>query len=110
MSNKKYKSISRVLKSQGKSSEEFETMINKLSIEELIGLKLELTTRFTNGKFFGYPLLKSFHHVVRESLLLFAHSICKTNNEASSLLGITTYQYKQLLRKYKIREFFKKSD
>ena len=33
MSNKKYKSISRVLKSQGKSSEEFETMINKLSIE-----------------------------------------------------------------------------
>ena len=110
MSNKKYKSISIALRSKGKSCEEFEKMINSLTFEELISLKLELSLKWTNKKLFGYPMLKSFHHIVREALLLFAHSTCKTNNEASSLLGITTYQYKQLLRKYKIREFFKKND
>ena len=110
MSNKKFKSVSMLLRSKKKSNEEFEMMINSLSIEELISLKLELSAKFTNGKMYGYPILKSFQHVIRESLLIFAHSVCKTNKEASSFLGITTYQYKQLIRKYKIREFFKKSD
>ena len=80
MSNKKFKSIARVLRSKGKSSEEFENMINSLSIEELIGLKMEISSKVTGGKYFSFPL------------------------------GITTYQYKQLLRKYKIREYFEKSD
>ena len=100
MSNKKYKSVSMLLRSKKKSNEEFEMMINSLSIEELISLKLELSAKFTNGKMYGYPILKSFQHVIRESLLIFAHSVCKTNKEASSFLGITTYQYKQLIRKY----------
>ena len=110
MSNKKYKSISRVLKSEGKSCEEFEHMLASLSIEEIVALKLEISSKLTGGKLFGYPIWKSFQNIIKEALLLFAYSISKTNNEASSLLGITTYQYKQLLRKYKIREFFKKSD
>ena len=110
MSNKKYKSIARALRSKGKSSEEFENMINSLSIEELIGLKMEISSKETGGKYFSFPLWKSFYHIVRESLLLFAHSICKTNNDASCMLGITTHQYKQMIRKYKIREYFEKND
>ena len=109
MSNKKYKSTSMVLRSKGKSCQEFETMVNSLTFEELISLKLELSLKWTNKKLFGYPILKSFHHIVRESLLIFAYSACQTNNEASSMLGITRHQYKQLLKKYKIRQFFEKS-
>ena len=99
-----------LLRSDKRSNEEFEMMINSLSMEELISLKLELSAKFINGKLYGFPILRSFQHIVRESLLVFAHSFCKTNREASSFLGITTYQYKQLLKKYKIREFFNKSD
>jgi hypothetical protein len=109
MSNKKYKSTSMVLRSKGKSCQEFETMVNSLTFEELISLKLELSLKWTNKKLFGYPILKSFHHIVRESLLIFAYSACQTNNEAFSMLGITRHQYKQLLKKYKIRQFFEKS-
>ena len=110
MSNKKYKSVAVALRSKGKSCEEFETMLGALTFEEILSLKLELSLKWTRKKLFGYPMLKSFHHIVRESLLIFAYSACSTNNEASSMLGITKHQYKQLLKKYKIREFFKKSD
>jgi hypothetical protein len=110
MSNKKFKSIARVLRSKGKSSEEFENMINSLSIEELIGLKMELAAKLTKGKLFGFPIWKSFQNITKEALLLFVYSISKTNKDASSMLGITNYQYLQLIKKGKIREYFEKSD
>ena len=110
MSNKKYKSISRVLKSKGKSCEEFEQMLSALSFEEIIALKLELSAKMTKGKLFGFPIWRSFQNITKEALLLFAYSISKTNNDASSMLGITNYQYRQLIRKGKIREYFEKSD
>ena len=52
-----------VLRSKGKSCQEFETMVNSLTFEELISLKLELSLKWTNKKLFGYPILKSFHHI-----------------------------------------------
>tara|TARA_A100001391_G_scaffold4987_1_gene3422 strand:+ start:2308 stop:2640 length:333 start_codon:yes stop_codon:yes gene_type:complete len=110
MSNKKYKSITIALRSKGKSCEEFENMLSSLSIEEVLALKLELSSKMTNGKLFGFPILKGLQHIIREAALLFAHSAGKTNNEAASILGITNWQYRQLMKKYKIREFFKKSD
>ena len=60
MSNKKYKSISRVLKSKGKSCEEFEQMLSALSFEEIIALKLELSAKMTKGKLFGFPIWNLF--------------------------------------------------
>jgi hypothetical protein len=110
MSNKKYKSVSRVLKSQGKSCEEFENMLSALTLEEIFALKLELSAKLTKGKLFGFPIWKSFQNITKEALLMFAYSISRTSKEASSMLGITTYQYRQLIRKGKIREYFEKSD
>ena len=40
-------SLSRELRKNGKTTEEFEVMLNSLSLEEVIGLKLELATRRT---------------------------------------------------------------
>lgn len=99
-----------MLKSQGKSCEEFEQMLSALSIEEIIALKLEISVKMTKGKLFGFPIWKSFQNITKEALLLFAYSISKTNNDASSMLGITNYQYRQLIRRGKIREYFEKSD
>ena len=110
MSSTKHKNISLSLRSKGKSSEEFENMLSALSMEEVLALKLELSAKMTNGKLFGIPILKGLQHIIREAAILFAHSAGKTNNEAASILGITNWQYRQLMKKYKIREFFKKSD
>ena len=40
-----YYSISNKLKNQGKSNDEFEVMVSNLTLEDLIGLKLELSAR-----------------------------------------------------------------
>ena len=95
MSNKKYKSISRALRSKGKSCEEFEHMLSALTIEEVVALKLEISSKMTKGKLFGFPIWKSFQNITKDALLLFVYSISKTNNDASSILGITNYQYLQ---------------
>ena len=42
-SNSSLYSISNKLRKSGKSSEEFEIILNNLSLEEVIGLKLELS-------------------------------------------------------------------
>jgi len=110
MSNKKYKSISRALRSKGKSCEEFEHMLSALTIEEVVALKLEISSKMTKGKLFGFPIWKSFQNITKDALLLFVYSISKTNNDASSILGITNHQYLQLIKKRKIREYFEKSD
>ena len=41
----KYYSISNKLKKENRSSEEFEIIFNNLSLEEVIGLKLELASK-----------------------------------------------------------------
>ena len=49
-------SISNQLRKQGKSNDEFEVMLNKLSLEEVIGLKLELANRAAGGYLYGLPI------------------------------------------------------
>ena len=44
-------SISKKLQKDKKISDEFEIMINSLTLEEVIALKLELSTRSLRGKF-----------------------------------------------------------
>ena len=41
----KYYSLSNKLKKESRSHDEFEVMLNNLSLEEIIGLKLELAAR-----------------------------------------------------------------
>ena len=47
-------SFSRKLRQEGKSSEVFEIMLSTLTLEEVIGLKLECASRLTNGKLYGF--------------------------------------------------------
>ena len=45
----RYYSISKKLRREGKSSEEFEILFNSLSLEEVIGLKLELASKLEDA-------------------------------------------------------------
>jgi hypothetical protein len=49
-------SFSRRMHSEGKISEEFEIMLNSLTLEELICLKLENASKVMKGKLFGFPI------------------------------------------------------
>ena len=95
-------SFSKLLRSESKSSDEFEFMINKLSLEEVIALKLELSAKTINGKLYGFYLWHNINKIVRESILLFAISATKTIDQATALLGIRDHtQMKTIIRRYK---------
>ena len=88
-------SISRKLKLDGKISEEFEVMLNNLSLEEVISLKLELASKIMKGNLFGFPIIKAMPNIVRDALITFALSATKNLSEAASLLGITIQELKK---------------
>src|SRR5689334_13378397 len=83
------KSIIKKLRSENKSSEDFEILVNKLTLEELICLKLELGAKqFTNNKMFGFPLWYSFPKITKEAILNFALYATSSKKEAARFLGI----------------------
>jgi hypothetical protein len=99
-------SLSKKLKKDGKISEQFEIMLNSLTIEELIGLKLELAIKAAGGPLFGLPIYKSLKDVAKAALLMYAASATRTDREAAALLGIDRMEYVQSVKKYKIINYF----
>ena len=97
-------SFSDNLRNQGKSSEAFEVMLSALTLEEVIGLKLECASRLTNGKIYGFNLWSNTVAIVKEALFNSVISIARTNKEATRILGINDETFKALKKKYKIRE------
>jgi len=97
-------SFSRKLRNQEKSNEAFEVMLSALTLEELIGLKLECASRLTNGKLYGFNLWSNVVDITKEALYNAVISIASTNKEASRILGISEQTFKSLKRKYRTRE------
>jgi hypothetical protein len=90
------------LRKQNKSNEQFEFMLNNLTLEELIAMKLELSSKMLNGKLSGMRLWRSIPYIIRHGLLLYAISSTKSKYDASTLLGLSFDNYLAALKKYKI--------
>jgi len=101
---KKYKSITSKLKDKKKITKEFEIMLNSLSLEEVISLKLELAAKITKGKLY-LPLYASLNHLVKQAAIRFACTVTNTHKEASILLGVDYSNYKKNYIKYKVSEY-----
>jgi len=97
-------SFSNKLRNQGKSNEAFEVMLSALTLEEIIGLKLECSSRLTAGKMYGFNLWSKIIDITKEALYNAVISVAKTNKEATRILGINEHTFKTLKKKYKIRE------
>ena len=96
--------FSNKLRNQGKSNEAFEVMLSALTLEEIIGLKLECACRLTGGRLYGFNLWSNIIDITKEALYNAVISASKTNKEATRILGISDDTFKTLKRKYKIRE------
>jgi len=99
-------SLSRELRKNGKTTEEFEVMLNSLSLEEVIGLKLELATRAAGGLLYGFPLWHSIPVISKEAMIKYAISACKSKMEAAKLLGIDKVQLNNFIKKFDVINFF----
>ncbi len=92
----KNKSIAFQLRQEGKSDHEFEHKLNKLTIEELLTLKLELSARhILNGKLYLFSLWDSLDDILKETLFKFAETMCEDENQAKLFLGMRYKKYKK---------------
>tara|TARA_R100000008_G_scaffold41495_1_gene23909 strand:+ start:82 stop:453 length:372 start_codon:yes stop_codon:yes gene_type:complete len=99
-------SISKKLRSEQKTTTEFEVMLNSLSLEEVIGLKLELAAKAAGGKLYGIPLWHSLTDISKDAVFKYALSACQTKKEAAAFLGIDMQTFHKLQKKFETEEYF----
>ena len=99
-------SISKKLRKDKDITEEFEILLNSLSLEEIIALKLELGAKCINNKLYGLPIWKGANHIIKEALIKTAVSITRTKGEAARFLGLNRAYFAELVKKYDVDGYF----
>ena len=102
----KHYSIVNKLRKEEKVDNTTLTNINNLALEDLIAIKLELSTRALSGKYFGIPIWNNVKHIIKEALLKTAISVCRTKNESAKFLGVDHSDFRKLVKKYNVESFF----
>ena len=102
----KYHSLSKKLRKEQKSTDEFEVMLNNLSLEEVVGLKLELAAKSAGGMLYGIPIWFSMQSIVKDAVLKYAYSATTTKMEAARFLGINKARLNKLLKQYRTESYF----
>ena len=103
--NKDYSIINK-LRKERKSNEEFEIMLNNLSLEDIVALKLELSSKSISNRMYGFPIWNSLTSLVKEAVFKYALSATRTQMEAMRFLGLKEDSFHILKNKYKVKDFF----
>jgi len=91
----------------GKIDKKFVEHLSLLSLEEVIGLKLEQANRLVGGKLYGLPIASSMKNIIQNALMMYALSCSRTLTEAASFLGIRYDTFKMWIDRYDGRQYFK---
>lgn len=103
-------SVIRKLRNEKKITEEFEVMLSNLTLEELIAIKLETSSRKIGKGLFGIPIMNLVQDIVRDALFKFALSAARSNSEAASILGTTKRNFEIHLQRHQTKSFFNQSE
>ena len=103
--NKNY-SMSNKLKKERRSNDEFEIMLSSLTLEEVIALKLELSTKPVSNRMYGFPIWGSLHTIVQDAVFKYAFSATRTQAEAMRFLGLKEQSFHILRKKFGIDDYF----
>jgi hypothetical protein len=100
---KDYSTINK-LKDHNIINDQLLVCINKLSLEDLIAIKLELSTNLLNNRLYGLDIWNKMDSITKEALLKFSLSVTKTKADASRFLGITQQNFNRICKTYKVFE------
>ena len=103
--NKNYSIINK-LRKERKSNDEFEMMLTNLSLEEIIALKLELSSRSFSKRMYGVPLWSSLINIVQDAVFKYALSATRTQAEAMRMLGLKESNMHDLKKKFNPEDYF----
>ena len=109
-STRRWYSYVNVLREQGKLNEQVETAIHNLTLEDLIVVKLELSTRTQKSPLFGMPLYDMLETIVAEAMMKYAVSVTTTPSEAAASLGIALDTLRKNMHQFKIFDFIPKKE
>ncbi len=88
------------LKEKGRVNETFLNTMSDLTIEELIVLKLEQSSKMMRGKLYNFPIWYTMPSITRDACMLFARTCCSTKSDMASVLGIPYEYFNELYKKY----------
>ena len=94
--------IKKKLLKERKINKEFCNQLHRLTLEDIISLKLELAAESVKGKFYGFPIKKFINNIVNEALIKHSLSISKSYREAGLILGISKSELFKFAKKYGI--------
>ena len=95
------------LKDQKKINDQLLVCINRLNLEELIAVKLELSSQQINNRLYGLDIWRRTGHIVRDGILKFSLSVAKSKKDAARFLGLSYVEYMKHIRDFKTNEYFK---
>ncbi len=101
-----YYSLSKKLRQEKKINNDFEIMLGDLTLEEIIGLKMELSSKPVNNRLYGLPIWKNLTDVVKDAILKYAYSSTRTQMEAMRFLGLTANEFQRLKKRYDPVSYF----
>ena len=83
-------SFRQVLRAEGKSNRQFEKMIDELSLEEVIALKLDVAaSAFRGRRLMGVPLWKMIPRIAKRGILIYAMASAAQLRDQASVLGLS---------------------
>jgi len=86
--------------------DELLVQINKLSLEDLIAVKLELSANNINNRLYGFDIWRQSNKIVKEAILKFAISTTNSKKDAARFLGLTYLEFKRVIKDYSVTDFF----
>ena len=104
--SKKNYSISRKLKLESRIDEDFLVKLNSISLEDIIALKLELSTKTFKGKFYGLQLYKYIPEIAKDAAVKYAIAATNSKINASYILGISYRHLKYLQKGREYEKYF----
>tara|TARA_R100001509_G_C4839369_1_gene206048 strand:- start:144 stop:497 length:354 start_codon:yes stop_codon:yes gene_type:complete len=90
------------LKKRKRITSEFEVILSTLTLEEIIAMKLELSSRYINNRLYNFPIWSSLNNIIKEAVLKYALSACRSYSDSASFLGINQREFKNLIKKYNL--------
>ncbi len=95
-------SIINKLKDQDKLNDSILIYINSLSLEDIIAVKLELSTKLLDNRLYGFDIWNKMNLITKEAVLKFALSATKTKTDAARFLGLTPQNFRRACNNYNI--------
>jgi len=101
------KSIINKLTHEGVVSQDLLVLINNLTLEDLIAIKLELSCALVKNRLYGFDFWSNSSNIIREALIKFAASVSKSKKDAARFLGLDIREYNNQYKKYNVEGYFK---